>query len=163
MPPKDETLAEMQARIARYVKTLRAIVDDYTPSSDTPQVTTPDRRLVRSTPLEGLLAAANFIDSVPGIGGTLADRDLLMRTIDRWPLHEDLLLQAKVLVRLIEDEVVRDRLEAVHYARGIYRVGKSYVTAPPTKRLQHYLHSMQQHLGRKKRRRAATAEDEPAE
>lgn len=147
-------------KVQKHLETLKAIADEYADPPDSPPLTTPQIRLVRSTPLEGLLAAANFAEAVPGVGGVLSDATLLKEAIDFELAHMPLLAAARELVIRIETRMLRQRLEAVLFARGLYRVGKSYVTTGSTQHEKVFVQAMRRTLGRHKRRKPAGGDAE---
>jgi hypothetical protein len=118
-------------------------------------------RIARHTNAAALEKAALFAEAAPLIGSTV-DTAELRDTIAFELAYGGVRDRAMSLARRIDHAILRRKLKAVRAVRGIYRLGKGYVTLDAGDGVRTELAETKRTLVRPRRRKAA-APEEPAE
>ena len=113
-----------QERMAR----LRAIAAEFANENNARPLTVPEIRIARQTSLAALETAAVFAEAAPGIGNAIVDVNEMRETIAFEIAYAGVRDEARALARLVDLAILRRKLQASKIVRGLYRVGKGYIT-----------------------------------
>jgi hypothetical protein len=149
---------DAQERMTRLSVMAAEFPDDADPRPLTPA----EIRIARQTTTAALEKAALFAEAVPQLGSTAVDPAELRETIAFELAYEGVRDRALSLARRIDHAILRRKLKAVRAVRGLYRLGKGYVTLDSGDGVRTELAEMKRTLVRPRRRKAA-APAEPAE
>lgn len=150
--PANKFTPDAQERSAR----LRAMAAEF-PDVDDPQaLTTAEVRLARSTSVATLENAAVFVEAVPDIGSRVANVVELRDAIAFELAYISVRDEARALARRIDQAILRRKLKAAKAARGVYRVGKGFVTVDAGDAVRPHVKEMKRSLAGRRRRKNAT-------
>ena len=155
--PSPQTL-DAQDKIAR----LRAIAEDFPDDPQLKPLTQAEKQLANSTPIVFVEKAAVFAEAAPNIGVALSvDTGELRDAIAADLAYGGIVDETRTLIARIEASNLRKKLKAVKVARGVYRVGKSYVTTDLGNTVKPHVEEMKRALGRAKRSKKAVTPAAP--
>jgi hypothetical protein len=148
---------DAQERMAR----LRSMAAEFPDDADPRPLTPAEMRIARLTTTAALEKAALFAEAAPQIGSTAVDPAQLRDTIAFELAYEGLRDQALALARRIDHAILRRKLRAVRGVRGLYRLGKGYVTLDAGDAVRPELAEMKRTLVRPRRRKLAVPPEPP--
>jgi hypothetical protein len=155
--PSPQTV-DAQDKIAR----LRAIADDFPDDPQVKPLTQAEKQLANSTPIVFVEKAAVFAEAAPNIGVALSvDTAELRDAIASDLAYGGIVDETRTLIARIQASNLRKKLKAVKVARGVYRVGKSYVTTDLGNAVKPHVEEMKRALGRAKRSKKAVTPTAP--
>lgn len=153
-PVSNRFTPDAQERMAR----LRAMGAEFPDVTDPKPLTIAEIRLVRRTSVAALEKAALFADAAPGLGGPAAGRAAELRDAIAFELaYGGVRDEALVMARRVDHAILRRKLKAVRAARGLYRVGKGYVTLDEGDPLKPHVREIGNSLSRPRKRKSTTA------
>jgi hypothetical protein len=123
-PAANRFTPDAQERMAR----IRAMASEFSDDTEPPPLTPADIRIARQTSLAALEKAAVFAEAAPGVGGAVANAADLRDTIAYELAYAGVRDEARVMARRVDHAILRRKLKAVKLVRGLYRMGKGFVT-----------------------------------
>lgn len=146
--PANKFTPDAQARMTE----LRALADAFPDEADPKPLTPAEVRLARSTSATTLENAAVFVEAAPAVGG-VADVVELRDAIAFELAYGGVRDEARALARRIDLAILRRKLKAARVARGVYRVGKGFVTIDAGDSLRPHVAEMKRSLKGRRRRK----------
>ena len=139
--------SDARAKIAA----LRAIAADFAPPE--PRSLTPaERRIVTATSRAFVQKAANFGQTVPGIGEAAnADFNEMLDAEAYANAYDPLIDELESLRQVVRKAVALRRLKSARGARSIYRIGKSYMLVDGGDNAKTHVQEMKKALHRRRR------------
>jgi hypothetical protein len=119
--------ADAQERINR----ARAVLEGFPKTLALPPLTGGALSSAKRITAGALAQAARFAEEQPNIGGDLADVAKLRDGANFLTAYEGLREQAFYLLRDIDELLVQCKLETAKYARGLYRMARTYAASAP--------------------------------
>ena len=153
-PVANQFSRDAQERMAR----LRAMASEFPDASEPRPLTPAEIRLARSTSPAALEKAAVFAEAAPGVGNAV-DVTELREAIAFELAYGGVRDEARVTARRVDHAILRKKLKAVKLARGLYRVGKGYVTLDSGDSFKPHVRDMRNTLVRPRRRKSAPPAD----
>ena len=123
-PAANRFTPDAQERMAR----LRAMAAEFPDASEPQSLTLKDIQLARRTSAAALEKAALFAEAAPGMGAPVTNVSELRDAIAFEMAYGGVRDEARALARRIDLAILRRKLKAVKTARGLYKIGKGYVT-----------------------------------
>jgi len=120
--------ADAQERINR----VRAILEGFPKTLDLPPLSAGKLSSANKITAEALAQAARFAEGQPNIAGALADVKKLRDGSDFLSAYAGLREQVFVLLNNIDEYLVQCKLDTAKYARGLYRMARTYAASAPT-------------------------------
>ena len=155
-PAANRFTPDAQERMAR----LRAMAAEF-PDTSEPQALTPkDIKLARLTSAAALEKAAIFAEAAPGMGAPVTNVSELRDAIAFEMAYGGVRDEARALARRIDLAILRRKLKAVKTARGLYKIGKGYVTLDVGDPVRPHVDELKRSFGLPRRKKAA-AQTEP--
>lgn len=158
-PVANRFTPDAQERMAR----LRSMAAEFPDDADPRPLTQAEIRVARRTTTAALEKAALFAEAAPRIGSTAVDPVQLRDTIAFELAYEGVRDQALALARRIDHAILRRKLKSVRGVRGLYRLGKGYVTLDAGDAVRPELAEMKRTLVPARRRKVAAAPPESPE
>lgn len=146
--PANKYTRDAQSRMAE----LRAMADAFPDEADPKALTPADVRLARSTSAATLENAAVFVEAAPAVGG-IADVEELRDAIAFESAYGGVRDEARAFSRRVDQAILRRKLKAAKAARGVYRVGKGFVTVDAGDSVRPHLAEMKRSLKTRRRRK----------
>ena len=120
--------ADAQDRINR----VRAVLEGFPRTLDLPPLSAGKLSSANKITAEALAQAARFAEDQPNIAGELANVPKLRDGSDFLSAYAGLREQVFVLLTNIDELMVQCKLETATYARGLYRMARTYAASAPT-------------------------------
>ena len=155
-PAANRFTPDAQERMAR----LRAMSAEFPDVSEPQSLTPKDIKLARRTSAAALEKAAIFAEAVPGMGAPVTNVSELRDAIAFEMAYGGVRDEARALARHIDLAILRRKLKAVKTAKGLYKIGKGYVTLDVGEPVRPHVDEMKRTLGRS-RRKKSSAQTEP--
>src|SRR6185436_59503 len=127
----------------------------------TAPLTRAEIRMARDTSAVALEKAAVFAEAVPGGGAPVADAVELREAIAYELAFGSVRDEARVLVRQIDQAILRRKATAVKAARGLYRMGQGYVAQDAGDPMRPHVTEMKRSLRRTRRKKTAASPQPP--
>ena len=127
-PEVNQYAADAQERINR----VRGVLEGFPKTLAFPPLTRGELASARRITAEALSQAARFAEEQPNVGGDLADVPKLRDGANFLRAYEGLREQAIFLLNDIDQFIVQCKLETAKYARGLYRMARTYAASAPT-------------------------------
>ncbi|HEY0158672.1 MAG TPA: hypothetical protein VGF28_15420 [Thermoanaerobaculia bacterium] len=115
----------LMADAQKKVEVLRQLAAEFRTEGARP-LTSAEIALANRTPIVFLEKGAVFGEAAPGVGSTDAQIQLLRVTFNADIAYGKVLAEAEELTRQIRQAMLRGKFNAVTFARGLYKVAKSY-------------------------------------
>ena len=131
---------------------LRAMADEFPDAAQPKPLTLAEIRIARQTTPAALEKAALFAEAAPGVGSNVADVAELRDAIAFELAYGGVRDEAQAMARRVDHAILRRKLKAVRLARGLYRLGKGYVTLDAGDSLKPHVKEMRNSLARRKRK-----------
>ena len=147
-PVANRYTPDAQERMAR----LRAMASDFPDVADPKPLTLAEIRLARQTSPEALETAAVFAEAAPGVGSAVADVAEIRDAIAFELAYGRVPGEARAMARRADHAILRRKLKAVKLARGLYRLGKGYVTLDAGDSFKPHVAEMGNTLTRRRRK-----------
>jgi hypothetical protein len=154
-PVSNRFTPDAQERIGR----LRAMGAEFPDVTDPKPLTLGEIRIVRRTSVAALEKAALFAEATPGFGHAAELRDAIAFELAYGGVRDE----ALVIARRVDHAILRRKLKAVRAARGLYRMGKGYVTLDEGDPLKPYVREMGNALSRPRKRKSVSPPAETTE
>ena len=153
LEPANKFTPDAQERMAR----LRIMAAEFPDDADPKPLTPAEVRLARSTSAATLENAAVFVEAAPTVGGAIADVVELRDAIAFELAYGGVRDEARALARRIDLAILRRKLKAARAARGVYRVGKGFITVDAGDAVRPHVAEMKRSLRGRRRRKNDTA------
>lgn len=148
---------DAQDRVAR----LRAWAADFPEEKDSRPLTRDEIVVARITTPAALEKAALFAEAAPALSNGVADVVDFREAIAFELAYGGVRDEAFAVARRIDRAILRRKLKASLTARGLYRLGKGYVTMDAGDAVRPHLSEMKRALVRPPRRTRSTGETPP--
>ena len=150
-PVANRFTPDAQERMAR----LRAMASEFPDDTDPAPLTPAEIRIARQTSLEALEKAAVFAEAAPKVGGPVVDSAELRDAIAFELAYTGVRDEAHVMARRVDHAILRRKLKAVKLVRGLYRIGKGFVTLKAGDPIKPHVKDMGATLVPRRRRKSA--------
>ena len=147
--------ADAQERIARQ----RVLSAEFPDEPDMRPLSTGEMSVARRTPAAALEKALVMAEAMPNIGELFPDMPLVRDAIAFELAYGGVRDEARVMARRVDHAILRRKLKAVKLARGLYRVGKGYVTLDAGDSFKPHVTDMKNTLTRPRWRKSAPPAD----
>ena len=134
---------------------LRSMASDFPDVAEPRPLTLAEVRLARGTPPAVMEKAAIFVEAA-GLDGAVADVTELREAIAFELAYGGVRDEAISMARRVDHAILRRKLKAVKLARGVYRVGKGFVTLDAGDSLKTQVEEIGNTLVRRRRRKGVT-------
>ncbi len=155
LPSPNRFTPDALDRMAR----LRAMAADFPDTADRRPLKQAERALARSTSVAALEKAAVFAEVAPGLGSSVGEVALLREAIAFEMAYISVRDEALALARYIDQAILRRKYPAAVVTRGLYRLGKGFVTLDAGDPVRTHVSDMKRALVRRKK--VATAPEAP--
>ena len=155
-PAANRFTPDAQERMAR----LRAMAAEFPDTSEPQSLTPRDIKLARRTSAASLEKAALFAEAAPGMGAPVTNVSELRDAIAFEMAYGGVRDEARALARHIDLAILRRKLKAVKTAKGLYRIGKGYVTLDVGDPVRPHVDEMKRSFARPHRQKSS-AKTEP--
>ena len=141
------------------INRVRAVLDGFPKTLNLPPVTASELGSAKRITADALATAARFAEEQPNVGGDLSNVPKLRDGADFLTAYEGLREQAIFLLKDIDQFIVQCKLETATYARGLYRMARTYaVSATAPIKAQAQVEIMKPVFGRRRRPKSAPAD-----
>jgi hypothetical protein len=158
-PAQEPAATRFTPDAQEWMARLRAMAAAFPDTSEPQSLTPKDIKLARRTSAAALEKAAIFAEAAPGMGAPVANVSELRDAIAFEMAYLGVRDEARALARHIDLAILRRKLKAVKTAKGLYRIGKGYVSLDVGESVRPHVDEMRRSLGR--RRKKSSAQTEP--
>ncbi|HYI08977.1 MAG TPA: hypothetical protein VEK57_07880 [Thermoanaerobaculia bacterium] len=142
-PSANRFTLDAQARMAR----LRTEWADFEDETGARPLTPAEIGQARGTPTAALERAAVFAEAVPNLGASFAHLPVLRDAIAFELAYAPLRDEALAFARFVDLAIMREKYKGVRVTRGLYRMGKSFITTDAGAAFRTYLADLKRELG----------------
>ena len=154
-PAQEPAATRFTPDAQQWMARLRAMSAEF-PDVSEPQALTPkDIRLARLTSAAALEKAAIFAEAAPGMGTPVTNVSELRDAIAFEMAYIGVRDEARALARHIDLAILRRKLKAVKTAKGLYKIGKGYVTLDVGEPVRPHVDEMKRTFGRPHRKKSS--------